>query len=171
MIHRAGTLGRAGWSAAMADLHTGVRWRDGGIEWSSNSATEQVIQLDGSGLLLIPSVFVWPGTAAHTSAAWPKTLIYPARGVAALWEHGDTVAPAALEHLVGRTRARILAALETPASTTQLAHTLHAAPGAVGDHLAVLRRAGLVHRARAGRIVLYQRTAVGDALVGSTRAW
>jgi DNA-binding transcriptional ArsR family regulator len=45
-----------------------------------------------------------------------------------------------------------------------LARSLGLAPGAVGDHLAILLRAGLVHRARAGRSVLYQRTALGDTL-------
>ncbi|WP_242432065.1 helix-turn-helix domain-containing protein [Streptomyces avermitilis] len=66
---------------------------------------------------------------------------------------------------MGRSRARLLAALETPASTTQLAKSLDMAVGAVGDHLTVLRRAGLLRRARSGRSVLYHRTALGDSLL------
>ncbi|MDR3084504.1 MAG: helix-turn-helix domain-containing protein [Streptomyces sp.] len=65
---------------------------------------------------------------------------------------------------MGRTRALLLLELAAPASTTQLARSLDLAPGAVGDHLTVLRRAGLLDRARTGRSVLYRRTALGDAL-------
>jgi len=168
VVHRAGVLGRAGWSTAIADLHTALRWHDDGIEVSGLSAGHHVIPLDGSGLLLVPSAFIWPHAAAHTSGDWPKTLIYPARGIAALWETPESQAPGALTDLVGRSRALILAALESPAGTTHLARSLGMTTGAVGDHLAVLRRAGLVQRARDGRVVLYARTAVGDALVAAT---
>jgi DNA-binding transcriptional ArsR family regulator len=70
----------------------------------------------------------------------------------------------ALGDLVGRSRARLLGALDNPTSTTALARATSLATGAVGDHLAVLRRAGLVDGTRAGRSVLYRRTALGDAL-------
>lgn len=122
------------------------------------------IPLDGAGLLLVPSVFVWPGIAAYIEPPWPRSIIYPARGVSALWEAPATAGAGALSDLLGRSRARLLGALDTPASTTQLARALGLAPGAVGDHLAVLLRAGLLERARAGRSVLYRRTPVGDAL-------
>ena len=168
VVHRAGALGRAGWSAAIADLHTAMRWHDDGIEVSGISAERQVIPLDGHGLLLVPSAYIWPHAAAHTSGDWPKTLIYPARGIAALWETPESRAPGALTDLLGRSRALILAALDSPAGTTHLARSLSMTTGAVGDHLAVLLRAGLVHRARDGRVVLYARTPVGDALVAAT---
>ena len=70
-----------------------------------------------------------------------------------------------LDRLLGRSRASVLRALAEPASTSQLVGLLGMALGAVGDHLAVLRGAGLVTRARAGRLVLYRRTALGDDLL------
>jgi DNA-binding transcriptional ArsR family regulator len=168
VVHRAGTLGRAGWAAAIADLHKAMRWHEDGIELSGFSTEKQVISLGGKGLLLVPSAYIWPHAASHSSPDWPKTLIYPARGIAALWETPEAQPPGALADLLGRSRARILGALESPAGTTHLARSLGMATGAVGDHLAVLRRAGLVQRARDGRVVLYVRTAVGDALVAAT---
>ncbi|WP_033216106.1 ArsR/SmtB family transcription factor [Kitasatospora phosalacinea] len=166
VVHRAGELGRRGWAAALAGLHENVRWRDGGIDIPPFDETT-TYSLRGRGLLLVPSVFVWPGFAAHHEEPWPCTLIYPARGISALWEPGSAVPPEALAALLGRSRARILAALDSPASTTHLARSLGQAPGAVADHLAVLRAAGLLSRARAGRSVLYRRTPMGDALIGS----
>ncbi|MFG2093570.1 DUF5937 family protein [Streptomyces sp. NPDC048612] len=168
VVHRTGRLGRSGWAAVLDGLHPGLRWRDGGID-VMHSATDRTVALQGEGLLLIPSIFVWPGIATHTDAPWPKSLIYPARGIAALWESPGPTTHDALPALLGRSRSRILTALGRPASTTQLAQTLRLAPGAVGDHLAVLRTAGLLCRARSGRSVLYYRTPLGDALVGGTR--
>ncbi len=164
VVHRGGLLSSGGWSAAFVGLHKRLRWRDGVIELVGGvSGTHH---LDGAGLLLVPSVFVWPHIGAYTEAPWPRTLVYPARGTVALWEPSAATPPDALASLLGRTRARLLVALSDPASTTQLAKSLSLAPGAVGDHLAVLRDAGLATRARAGRSVLYHRTPLGDALVG-----
>jgi DNA-binding transcriptional ArsR family regulator len=157
-------IGEHGWQTAITGLYSGISWREGGIELSS--AAGGTVQLDGAGLLLIPSVFIWPAVAAHVDAPWPKTLIYPARGTAALWETQDNASAAALGALLGGTRARLLRALDSPASTTHLANELGLATGAVGDHLAVLRNAGLLTRVRSGRSVLYRRTPVGDALAG-----
>jgi DNA-binding transcriptional ArsR family regulator len=162
VFFRSGELGRAGWAAAFAGLPH-VRWHRGGIEVARLNVREP-IQLDGNGLLLVPSVFIWPGVAAYSEAPWPRTIIYPARGVSALWESSPATDEAALGELIGRSRARLLRGLADPSSTTHLAQALDLAPGAVGDHLAVLLRAGLVDRTRAGRSVLYRRTPLGDAL-------
>jgi DNA-binding transcriptional ArsR family regulator len=167
VVHRAGLLGRSGWAAALDGLHPSVSWREGGIDIRSLRGSSRV-NLGGEGLLFIPAVNVWPGLAAHSDGPWPKALIYPARGSAALWDSAPAPAPEALADLVGRSRALLLLAIDAPASTTHLARSLRMATGAVGDHLAVLLRAGLVRRARDGRSVLYQRTALGDAVAAAT---
>ncbi|MDI1461139.1 DUF5937 family protein [Catellatospora sp. KI3] len=163
VLHRTAGLGRGGWAEAFDGLPH-VRWRAGGIEIPRLQVG--TVSVDGAGLLLVPSVFVWPGVAAYSEPPWPATIIYAARGVGALWEPAPPPAEA-LAALVGTTRARLLVALDEPASTTQLARTLQLAPGAVGDHLAVLLRAGLLDRARSGRSVLYRRTPLGDALTAT----
>lgn len=166
VVHRAAALSRAGWAAAIDGLNQRVRWRDGGIEVTHRA--DGTIDLAGAGLLLVPSVFVWPHIGIYTDPPWPHAVVYPARGIAALWEPASSVPADALANLLGRSRAQLLTALADPASTTQLASSLGMAPGAVGDHLAVLRRAGLAARARAGRSVLYRRTPLGDALTGGS---
>ncbi|MDF9812764.1 DUF5937 family protein [Streptomyces sp. SPB162] len=169
VVHRVGRLGRSGWAATLDDLHPDLRWRDGGIDIrGTSSSSGSTTTLAGEGLLLIPSVFVWPHLATFIDDPWPKAIVYPARGTAALWETPDPVEPDALAGLLGRSRSRLLAALDQPASTTQLAQSLRLAPGAVGDHLTVLRKAGLLHRARSGRSVLYYRTPLGEALTAVT---
>jgi DNA-binding transcriptional ArsR family regulator len=168
VVHRAGLLSRAGWAAAIDGLHPKVRWRDGGIELAWRHHPDTTVDLDGAGLLFVPAVFIWPKVAAYIAPPWPRGLIYPARGIAGLWEPDAPTDPAARSDLRGRSRARLLAALDDPASTTQLSRTLTMSAGAVGDHLTILRRSGLVQRARSGRSVLYRRTPLGDALVAGT---
>jgi DNA-binding transcriptional ArsR family regulator len=167
VVHRAGQLSSSGWAAALDGLHPRVRWRDGAIE-VLRTAEDRTVSLGGEGLLLVPSAFLWPEVAAHIGQPWPATLIYPARGIAALWETPAPAAPGALGELVGRTRAGLLTALDQPASTTQLARSLGLGTGAVGDHLVVLHRAGLLTKARSGRSVLYRRTPLGDAVIAAT---
>ena len=171
VVYRAGQLASKGWAAALTDLHADLSWRQGQIElnrWPQGDGDDDHADLEGRGLLFIPSVFIWPRLALSLDPPWPPALIYPARGVSALWEQPGRTGPGtALHRLVGSSRAAILLALEDPASTSQLAATLGQSLGGIGDHLAVLREAGLVARARSGRSVLYRRTPVGDALAAA----
>ncbi len=167
VVYRAGQLATRGWAAALTGLHANLSWHQGRIELSRWPGDEQA-ELGGRGLLFIPSVFIWPRLALTLDPPWPPALIYPARGVAALWEQPARTGPgSALDRLLGVSRAAILSALEEPASTTQLAVSLGQSVGGIGDHLAVLRAAGLVTRGRSGSSVLYRRTPVGDALAAA----
>jgi DNA-binding transcriptional ArsR family regulator len=168
VVYRAGQLTSRGWAAALDDLHPQLSWQQDHIELTTRQEGDG--DLNGRGFLFVPSVFIWPSVAVGIDPPWPPTLCYPARGVAALWEHSGqhktgTSETRALSRLLGPSRASVLQALEEPASTTQLAMILGQSLGGLGGHLAVLRDAGLVTRARSGRTVLYSRTPVGDALI------
>jgi DNA-binding transcriptional ArsR family regulator len=163
LTHRAGRLTDGGPSRLFADLHDGVRWSGDRLEVAT--VYETTLPLRGEGLLLVPSAFIWRPFAI-TSPPWQPTLIYPARGVALLWQ-GGSAAPDALAAVLGRARAQLLAALEAPASTSELAGRLGRSAGGISEHLTALRDAGLVSAARQGRSVLYVRTPVADRLVVS----
>jgi uncharacterized protein DUF5937/helix-turn-helix protein len=165
VLHRADRLVRAGWAAALEGLHPTLRWHDGAVV--ARALPGQTVRLDGRGLMFVPSVFLHPDLSTYVDPPWQPTIVYPARGSAALWEPEPTT-PAALARLLGPSRADLLLRLEAPASTTHLARTTGHTLGAVGDHLRVLRDAGLVTRARTGRSVIYRRTPIGDAVVAGT---
>ena len=139
-----------------------MRWRAGTLEVESVADVEVV--LDGRGLQLVPSAFVWPRTGAMFDPPWQPSLIY-----AAARRRRPLGAPAARARRRSATWSAAGArgssrALGAEASTTELARRLEASPAGVSEHLGVLRRAGLVRARREGRSVLYSRTAVGDAL-------
>ena len=92
VVYRAGQLASKGWAAALTDLHAELSWHQGRIELSRWPADEHA-DLGGRGLLFIPSVFIWPGLALSLDPPWPPALIYPARGVSALWEQPGQAAP------------------------------------------------------------------------------
>jgi biotin operon repressor len=118
---------------------------------------------DAAGLILVPSVFVWPSVMTVWAGAVPQ-LAYPARGVATLWERSSR-APDALGAVIGRGRARLLTELSTPLSTTELARRTGLSPGGVSQHLNALRAAGLIVTHRQGRALLSSRTAAANALL------
>ncbi|TDD33849.1 ArsR family transcriptional regulator [Nonomuraea terrae] len=123
--------------------------------------------LHGDGLVLVPSAFYWPSVAVM-SAPYQSMLVYPVQAVGTLWEQGPPPAPGALAALIGRSRAQILLALGEPATTSALAARMALTPGAVSQHLGVLRAGGLAVGMRVGKQVLYRRTLAGDMLTAGS---
>ncbi|WP_433369824.1 DUF5937 family protein [Actinoplanes sp. CA-142083] len=161
---RARRLAETGSAAILDDLHPCVTWRNGELTIDQPHCTAADVP-DGAGLILIPSVFVWPSVLTVTAGEIPQ-LAYPARGVATLWERSSRESDA-LTALLGRGRARLLAELTTPLSTTELSRRTGITPGGVSQHLTTLRAAGLVVTHRQGRSLLNTRTAVAEALLSA----
>ena len=165
---RTGTLADYGLERVLGDLHPRARWT--GRTLIVAGAAGGVCRLRGAGLLLMPSVFVWPSLATVTDPPAHPALVYPARGIAELWQPARTRHSDALARLLGQTRARLLESLAEPASTHTLAGRHGLAPSTVSEHLAALYQARLVTRRRHRHAVLYQRTPLGTELASGTPA-
>lgn len=162
--YRARRLTTGGASALFADLNPAVTWRDERL-FIEHRRVSGRRGLRGKGLLLVPSAFVWPRVFSITVPGWQPTLRYPPRGVGDLWTERHTAPSAALVGVFGASRARLLAELDNPASTSALAARTGLTAGGVSQHLTALKAAGLVSAHRAGRFVLYARTEVAEHLL------
>ncbi|MEU5088103.1 DUF5937 family protein [Streptomyces sp. NPDC021356] len=158
-------LAEVGLEALLPELDRRLAWdgRTLTVDWHGEHGRD----LDGQGLVLMPSVFSWPEVISGFEPPWQPTLVYPARGLAGLWSEPGAAGTRALVRLLGRGRAAVLAALTDPATTSDLAHRLALAPSSVSAHLTVLRDAGLLTARRYGHRVLYERTPLGMALATS----
>ena len=163
IAYRSRRLTEGGVDLLFADLHHEVRWQGDTLRIECECAVPD-LALAGRGLLLVPSAFHPHKTASMTEEPWQPTVIYPARGVALLWEEASP-APEALAKVLGRSRAALLADLDAPRSTTDLAARLGMTPGGVSQHLTALRESGFVTAQRSGRAVLYCRSELADQLV------
>lgn len=169
VVHRGRVMAQAGLAAMFADLDPHVRLDGAVVSVRLRANLAYRTSTAGRGLTLAPSLFSRRATAP-ISAVEPPQIMYPARGLATLWETETSPSADALAGLIGRGRAGLMGLLETPASSTDLARRLGVTPTAVNQHLRALRAAGLLASARHGRSVLYHRSDLGDSLVrGSGR--
>ncbi|MGW6568483.1 DUF5937 family protein [Streptomyces sp. NPDC054975] len=164
VFHRARQVAEHGSARVLSELHETVRWDDGTLRLVRRHCALTRDEV-GSGLLLVPSAFAWPRVLTRAVAPDPPQLAYPARGIGSLWEPRTSSATEAVAAVIGRSRTLLLAELDIPTSTTQLAAHCGLSAAGVSQHLTALRNAGLVTAHRAGRSVLYARTSVADALL------
>ncbi|MFH8385873.1 DUF5937 family protein [Kitasatospora sp. NPDC018058] len=167
ILRRAQQMSTGGPAALFADLHPRVSWADGSLRIAHRWFTGERTLDGGRGLVLVPSVFAWPGVYSQTNPPYQPGLVYPPRGVATLWERPSS-APDGLVGVLGRTRAQLLTELGAPASTTELATRLGLSAPNLSHHLSALTAAGLVARHRTGRLVLYLRTGLAETWIGQS---
>ncbi|MEU3984718.1 DUF5937 family protein [Streptomyces sp. NPDC026672] len=155
-------LAEVGLGGLLPEISRRCGWHAGTLTVESRGRHER--HLGGRGLVLMPSVFVWPDVVSSFDPPWQPALVYPARGIGGLWSQPAERAPDALVRLLGRGRASVLAALDEPATTTALSRRLPLSPSSVSAHLTALRDAGLLTARRYGHEVHYERTPLGIAL-------
>ncbi|MFM9554197.1 MULTISPECIES: ArsR family transcriptional regulator [Streptomyces] len=166
VLARTARLGQGGWAAVLDAMRPGMRWL-GENRLQVNLHEYPPREISGARLLFVP---VTPQRTGWV--AWEEreryAVVYPCSGV--LSDPGIApVVPSPLSPLLGEARLRVLVLLDSPMSTTQLCALTGQGLGSVGRHLKVLLDAGLVRRGRAGRSVLYVRTAAGEVLLQAGR--
>jgi len=166
---RSRQLADGGLEQLFAHLHPRAVWRDDALHLTGVTR-EEVVELGGRGLVLVPSAFGWPDIGIGPTApdaSTPPALVYPMLGAARLWETSPQ--PAAVARLLGAGRALVLAEAVVPSTTSGLSARLGLAPATVSQHLGVLRDAGLVTARRTGREVYYGQTELAAALLEANR--
>ncbi|CAM5566652.1 hypothetical protein STANM309S_02710 [Streptomyces tanashiensis] len=137
---RSEMLLRGGVDALLTTLGTTWRWQPPTLHLPSASTYD--IPLCGRGLLLVPSWFATGPMVMYRPEA-ATVLVYP------MYDGDDAVPagasgstddrPEALAALLGRTRARVLTLLRSPATTTALAERASVSLAAASQHAGVLR--------------------------------
>ncbi|MBV9383685.1 MAG: helix-turn-helix transcriptional regulator [Streptosporangiaceae bacterium] len=159
---RARNVATVGVGRLLNDIHERVRWDGAQLEIVGTSCFGAEA-LEGTGIRLIPSVFVWPSVLVVADRR-PAQLCFPARGAGALWD-GRREPTQALSAVLGQAKARLLTVLDEPMSSPELAVELQLRPPSVSEHLATLRNAGLVTSYRVGRRLVSLRTELGTGLI------
>ncbi|MBW8806698.1 MAG: winged helix-turn-helix transcriptional regulator [Catenulisporales bacterium] len=162
IAQRLRTVAEHGFAATIDGLDPAVDWRDGALCFHAGFEAEVREQA----VLFLPSVFTSRASCAvdpvvpfdagcagvDLTRRRTAMLAYPV----ARQGPGTPPEPPRRGELIGRTRARILAAVASPATTGEVAGRLRLSQSTVSYHLQILHRAGLVKRVRDARTVLYQ---------------
>lgn len=150
--HRAKSVVGHGVGRTLGELHPDIGWAGDAVTLAKPWDGE--LDIAGRELVLVPSVLSWPDVIVQVDVPGEVVVYYPARRIGTGRDHK----PGAIAQVVGFARAALLADLETPRSTAELAGRTGYTAGTVSYHLSALHRAGLVSKVRDGRYVLYQRT-------------
>ena len=155
-------------------LHPTLSYEDGNLfikkKWKWDKQPQCAIpgfqyDIAGQGMQIVPVIFAFPHLYWQFADAYQPMFIYGARGTG-LWHYAESDDPEeAMQITLGAGRSRVLYALTTPRSTSELAHLLDITSGAVSQHLGNLNKAGLVESSRSGKRVFYRLSQRGQKLI------
>lgn len=166
VLYRARTLATEGIESVIKTLHPIADYQPGVVTLDKHYKNKDLTEYftDSSTLALVPSVFSFSHIYWQLDPAWQPMLMYPTRGTG-LWYSSPPDTSDALEVTLGEGRAKVFLALRDPASTGELAGKLHFTSGAVSQHLALLRRAGLIESFRSGHHVFHRLSERGEKML------
>lgn len=164
IVHRGRRIAESGLAAMLGEIAENVSFADNVLTVRPTDPRDRSIDVAGRGFTLVPTMFSRRVSSAVDDDE-PPLLLYAARGRGALWETEKPATVEAVAALLGETRAALLVALESPASSTELGVRFDVTTSAVNQHLRALHAGGLVTATRYGRSVLYLRSELGQALL------
>jgi DNA-binding transcriptional ArsR family regulator len=163
---RTSALATAGVEGMLGSFRPMMSWCSGELRIRSHPR-HQELQLDGRGLLLIPSYFCLAGPITMFDPSLPPVLVYRIPR-----QHDDLLLAAgrssgALKALIGTTRAAVLETIgqRHTITTTGVARRLGISAATASEHTTILRQAGLIYSQRDGNRMLHQLTALGLMLL------
>ncbi|GHE64648.1 ArsR/SmtB family transcription factor [Streptomyces capitiformicae] len=162
---RARALLDGGIHGLLAGLGPYMRWQPPTL-LVEYAAEDRDLYLRGRGLTLVPSYFCWGAPVSLADSGLPPVLAYPLHRRAPRADDAEAEQPQApLSALLGATRAVILRATATGATTGELARAAGVSAAAATRHTTVLRDAGLILSHRHGQSVLHTLAPAGAALL------
>ncbi|MFB9235517.1 winged helix-turn-helix domain-containing protein [Plantactinospora siamensis] len=162
LAYRGQVFAGHGLEHVLGTLHPGLRWT--GAELHLALPYDVDADLAGADLVLVPSI-LHRDIAVQLDDSGRVYIAYPARGLNAAQDRRPV---RGLPDLVGSTRAAILRDLDVPRTTTELSRRHTVAKSTVSHHLGILRKTGLIARARDGAVVRYGRTEQGDRIAAAS---
>ncbi|MBV1936468.1 winged helix-turn-helix domain-containing protein [Streptomyces sp. BV286] len=148
----------------LRNLGPGLRWQPPVLH--TVYPKDRDLYLNGRGLLLIPSYFCWGTPVTFGDTTLDPVLTYPLSHEP---HHsslpGDLGSGVPLATLLGRTRAAVLRAVATGATTGEVAQATGVSASSASQHATALRDAALIVSHRHATSVLHTLTPLGAALL------
>jgi DNA-binding transcriptional ArsR family regulator len=151
-----------GLDGVLASLRPMASWSYGELRVPAHR--DQVINLDGRGLVLLPTFFCLHHPMTLFDESLPPVLVNPiARAVEAL--PAPRGPRPGLTKLIGATRTAVLDAASTVSTTSEIARRVGISLPSASEHTTVLRAAGLVTSYRDGQRMRHVLTKLGHDLL------
>lgn len=160
--NRAHVIAREGLGVSLSSLHPTVSYRGDKLRLADPPDPLSGASFDGP-ITFHPSPLVdrWL-ISVDPGKGRVIYLVYPLRS---LPRRSETRYPDALAKVIGHSRLTLLADLQAPRTTTELADRHWLSTSTISYHLGQLFRGGLIRRVRSGNKVYYQQTPVGGRLI------